>query len=71
MFWPLFGIAVLASVLSLFTGAAASLACAVIYAVISMRRRVDISPVRTLLILFAPAFGPLISGAIFLSGPGF
>jgi ABC-type uncharacterized transport system permease subunit len=71
MFWPLFLIAVLASALSLFTGAAASLACAVIYAAVSIRRRVDISPVRTLLILIAPAFGLLISAAIFLSGPGF
>jgi ABC-type uncharacterized transport system permease subunit len=70
MFLPLFILAVLASVLSVFTGAAASLACAVIYAVLSIRKRVDISPVRTILILFAPAFGLLVSRAIALSGPG-
>lgn len=71
VFWLLFLIAVAASVLSLFTGAAASLVCAGIYAAMTIRRKADLSPVRTILILAAPAFGVLIGGAIFLLGPGF
>lgn len=71
MFWPFFLIALVASILSLFTGAAASLLCAGVYAAITMRRKADLSPVRTILILLAPLFGLLISGAIVPSGAGF
>lgn len=71
MFWPLFLIAIAASVPSLFTGAAASLVCAGVYAALTIRRKADLSPARTILILAAPAFGVMISGAIFLLGPGF
>jgi hypothetical protein len=70
-FWPIFGVVILASALSLAIGLLAVLIGLAIHIALCARRKAPARPTSVILIVFAPVFGMIASAILFLLGPGF
>jgi hypothetical protein len=71
VFWAFFLPPIVLSLISASTGILLGVLGAAGFAIFSIVKGRALSPVRVLLILFAPAFGLVGGAAVFLLGPGF